>query len=55
MTDNEKQQIARVNFDQLDLSLLTTSQLEFLRDEAARLLAVRRQACPACRRKEAQP
>ena len=39
-----KKQLADAHFDQIDLSLLTDSQLEFLRDEAARLLADRHQA-----------
>ena len=44
MTNQETQQIAQANFDQLNLSLLIDSQLEFLRDEAARLLAERQKA-----------
>lgn len=40
MTNNEKQQIAQVNFDQLNLALLTSPQLEFLRDETTRLLTL---------------
>jgi len=39
-----KKQLADAHFDQIDLSLLTDSQLEFLRDEAARLLAERQKA-----------
>ena len=39
-----KKQLADAHFDQIDLSLLTDSQLEFLRDEAARLLAIRHKA-----------